>query len=149
MLILTLTLLLLLGWVQTLPTDDLVDGRNAALEFRNMIAAVTGRSAFDYLGYGCHCGLGGKGKPVDQVDFCCQVHDQCYADTSTYLQFWKLCSPHLITYSWSYANGVVSCTGAQDNCGYKTCLCDKFAAECFARNTFNPQYISYSQSRCS
>ena len=140
--------LVIIGSISSVPTDPLPQSRNAAFEFRAMISKVTGRSAFDYLGYGCHCGLGGKGKPVDALDQCCQIHDQCYADTSTYLQFWNLCSPHLVTYAWSYDDNVVSCTGNNNTCGYKTCICDKIVAECFARNTYNYQYKGHSQGLC-
>ena len=141
-------LVLIIGSISSLPTDELSQSRNAAFEFREMITKVTGRSAFDYLGYGCHCGLGGKGKPIDELDTCCQVHDQCYANTSTYLQFWNLCSPHLVGYSWNYNSGVVACSGNKDTCGYKTCMCDKIVAECFARSEYNLQHKGYSQRLC-
>ncbi|CAF0737535.1 unnamed protein product [Rotaria sordida] len=140
--------ILIIGSISSVPTDELSQGRNAAFEFREMITQVTGRSAMDFLGYGCHCGLGGKGQPVDAVDRCCQVHDQCYADTSTYLQFWNLCSPHLVGYSWNFNKNVITCTGNHDTCGYKTCMCDKIVAECFARNKYNDQYRGHSQRSC-
>lgn len=38
-------------------------------QFQRMVRLVTGRSAFfTYYGYGCYCGLGGKGTPVDDTD---------------------------------------------------------------------------------
>ncbi|CAF0953834.1 unnamed protein product [Adineta steineri] len=140
---------LIIGGISSIPTDDLSQSRNVAFQFREMITAVTGRSAFDYLGYGCHCGLGGKGKTVDGVDMCCKIHDQCYADTSTYLQFWNLCSPHLVGFSWKNDNGVLSCSDKPDTCAYKTCMCDKQVAECFAQNTYNDHHKGYSKSQCS
>ena len=38
------------------------------LQFGSMIRCETGRSALNYLFYGCYCGLGGSGIPVDGVD---------------------------------------------------------------------------------
>jgi secretory phospholipase A2 len=140
---------LIIGGISSIPTNQISQSRNAVIEFREMVTKVTGRSAFDFLGYGCHCGLGGKGKPVDKLDTCCQIHDQCYANTSTYLQFWNLCSPHLVGYSWTFDNGTVTCTGNKDTCGYKTCMCDKIVAECFAQNTYNNQFKGYSQGLCA
>lgn len=72
-----------------------------------MIFTATGRSPLDFNGYGCYCGFGGKGAPLDGVDRyvkeisstvsynkpghillliliilcrCCQMHDTCYSD---------------------------------------------------------------------
>ena len=37
-------------------------------QFRKMISCATGRSFWAYLPYGCYCGLGGSGIPVDDTD---------------------------------------------------------------------------------
>ena len=34
--------------------------------FGKLIARATRRNPFDYNGYGCYCGFGGKGRPVDK-----------------------------------------------------------------------------------
>ncbi|NXQ31594.1 PA2GA Phospholipase, partial [Alaudala cheleensis] len=51
----------------------------SVLELERMIRAATGRSALlTYSWYGCFCGIGGSGTPVDATDRCCQAHDCCY-----------------------------------------------------------------------
>ncbi|KAK3702459.1 hypothetical protein QZH41_020113, partial [Actinostola sp. cb2023] len=52
--------------------------KRAALQFFRLIRQYTRRNPLDYWGYGCWCGLGGKGKPKDGVDRCCQKHDWCF-----------------------------------------------------------------------
>ena len=39
-----------------------------SLQFGAMIWCKVGRSPLDYDGYGCWCGVGGKGEPVDEID---------------------------------------------------------------------------------
>ncbi|NXB93188.1 PA2GA Phospholipase, partial [Vidua macroura] len=51
----------------------------SVLQLERMIRAATGRSALlSYSWYGCFCGIGGSGTPVDATDRCCQAHDCCY-----------------------------------------------------------------------
>ena len=38
------------------------------ISFRRLIKRFTRRNPFDYNGYGCYCGLGGEGRPVDKLD---------------------------------------------------------------------------------
>ncbi|XP_075926410.1 uncharacterized protein LOC116946960 isoform X2 [Petromyzon marinus] len=42
--------------------------RRNVVQFGNMIECRMNRQPLDYYGYGCHCGFGGKGAPVDPTD---------------------------------------------------------------------------------
>lgn len=46
-----------------------VRSRRGILELAGAIRCSTGRSPFAFLRYGCYCGLGGKGWPMDRVDW--------------------------------------------------------------------------------
>ena len=105
-------------------------GRNL-YQFYNMITAVTGFNPLTtFNGYGCWCGLGGFGKPIDEIDSCCLVHDQCYSDVER-----QGCSPKLFNiYSYTAKRGYVECKDAQGTCNYKICTCDKNVADCYYKN---------------
>lgn len=45
-----------------------VSYKRSALNFGAMIWCAVGRNPLDYNNYGCFCGLGGGGTPVDNVD---------------------------------------------------------------------------------
>ncbi|EDO43503.1 predicted protein, partial [Nematostella vectensis] len=105
-------------------------------QFRKMIKCATGRSAWDYNRYGNWCGRGGGGTPVDGVDRCCRAHDLCWGEV-------KHCHPFSNLYRYRISGIYPSCSitcnaGKNDSCEQSICNCDKAAAECFARNTYNP-----------
>ncbi|XP_031572942.1 basic phospholipase A2 caudoxin-like [Actinia tenebrosa] len=105
------------------------------LQFGLMVNCMTGRFALDYNNYGSYCGVGGSGTPVDDLDRCCKVHDECYGR-------YDHCTPYYIYYT-SYRTGwhpncKITC-GDTDPCRKAVCMCDKEAAECFAKNKYNPK----------
>ncbi|XP_073937247.1 putative inactive group IIC secretory phospholipase A2 isoform X1 [Castor canadensis] len=74
-------------------------------QFQRMVKHITGRSAFfSYYGYGCYCGLGGKGIPVDDTDRCCRAHDCCYKKLKEIG-----CQPVLNSYPFHIVNSTVVC----------------------------------------
>ena len=52
------------------PKHDKLASKRSLWNFNSMINFGTERNSLHYLGYGCWCGLGGYGRPVDDVDRC-------------------------------------------------------------------------------
>jgi len=91
-----------------------------------------------YGDYGCFCGRGGAGTPLDETDECCKIHDQCWEDTG--LSTW-----YSLSYGYDYEckNGNFICQSEDE--GLKAlCDCDRAAAICFAKNyhTYKPQFFN-------
>ncbi|XP_061335426.1 phospholipase A2, membrane associated-like isoform X1 [Pezoporus flaviventris] len=83
----------------------LLPAHSSVLELEQMIRAATGRSALlSYSWYGCFCGIGGRGTPVDSTDQCCHAHDCCYKKLSS-----SRCSPKLVTYKYSIQGSKITC----------------------------------------
>lgn len=48
--------------------SPIVSYKRSVLDFGVMIYCAVGRSPLDYNGYGCFCGIGGQGTPMDDID---------------------------------------------------------------------------------
>ncbi|KAJ1142545.1 hypothetical protein NDU88_008859 [Pleurodeles waltl] len=73
--------------------------------FGFMMLDVTGKTSFPYYtSYGCHCGKGGAGMPVDATDWCCWTHDCCYEKLGL-----EGCSPKTEYYRYQVYKGIVVC----------------------------------------
>lgn len=82
--------------------------KDLATGFAGIIYCTTGRNPLDYNNYGCYCGLGGNGIPVDNIDRCCQAHDDCYGALQASSICWNI-SVYAEPYIWS-------CNGGHPNC---------------------------------
>ncbi|XP_008334839.1 phospholipase A2-like [Cynoglossus semilaevis] len=105
-----------------------------------IVCAQPGVNPLRYNNYGCWCGFGGQGTPRDDLDQCCKLHDHCYEASR------KIpgCSgvadlPYVIDYDFTCSNRQVACSATNDQCQAAVCECDRVAAHCFARNTYNPE----------
>ncbi|KAL9984943.1 hypothetical protein ACROYT_G007290 [Oculina patagonica] len=129
---------------------NFVSTKRGVLKFGVMIYCATGRNPFDYIGYGCWCGFGGKGTPVDNVDRCCRAHDWCYDN----IKASNICPFNFATYVMPYSRK--SCTVCEPasyywfwgRCRNALCECDATAARCFANNPYHDKNKRYPQSKC-
>ncbi|XP_015460793.2 phospholipase A2 [Astyanax mexicanus] len=142
-----------LSWFLLFATVSAVRGAvvpYALWQFGNMIqCAQPGVNPLIYNNYGCFCGLGGSGSPKDQLDRCCQVHDQCYTNAKK-LPECTFLDPYVKVYSHSCSNKKASCSGSNAKCEAAVCECDRVAAHCFAQynHVYNSAYKNLSQSQC-
>ncbi|XP_053161883.1 phospholipase A2-like isoform X2 [Hemicordylus capensis] len=117
--------------------------KRGLLEVAGAIKCGTGRSPLAYLGYGCYCGLGGKGWPRDKTDWCCHVHDCCYGLAED-----QGCNPKTWRYKWTCKHNTVVCDSTLDRCQKIMCQCDREATKCWRSATFNQRYIFWPNFLC-
>uniref|UniRef100_A0A183CG23 Phospholipase A2 n=1 Tax=Globodera pallida TaxID=36090 RepID=A0A183CG23_GLOPA len=86
-------------------------------------------TALVYDDYGCWCGIGGSGTPIDGIDLCCKLHDKCYDSAvdqglcyDTYIEYAE-------PYSWSCEGSELTCPGQQIGCKAALCECDKHVVD--------------------
>ncbi|KAI5622636.1 phospholipase A2 precursor, partial [Silurus asotus] len=125
----------------------------ALWQFRNMIICnmPTSWPILSYEDYGCYCGLGGSGNPVDDLDRCCQVHDLCYGDALKLKSCrWLIDNPYTESYAYDCDKKArkVTCKTNNGVCEMFICECDRKAAECFARSQYNKQFDRLPKARC-
>lgn len=77
-------------------------------------------SALHWNGYGCWCGVGGEGTPVDEFDAVCKVHDECW---DLHRNPGEICHEaqqgHWLGYRWEWTNNEVSWWLSLIRFGYK------------------------------
>ncbi|XP_059572703.1 acidic phospholipase A2 PLA-1, partial [Alligator mississippiensis] len=139
--------------------EDVVLAHGNAIQFGKMIKATTRKNALlSYNGYGCFCGLGGKGTPVDATDRCCHAHDCCYRRAKQ-----RGCKNPVITwYKYRIRKGRITCqllkiimclfllVNASNSCKKEVCECDRAAALCFKHtlSTYKRSYLFYPSKKC-
>ncbi|XP_077457371.1 phospholipase A2 [Stigmatopora argus] len=110
-------------------------------QFGKMIeCAQPGVSPLKYNDYGCWCGFGGTGNPVDDLDKCCKVHDKCYESSRKKPGCTNISDlPYVLVYDYTCSDGQVSCSATNNKCQSAVCECDRVAAHCFEKAKFNSE----------
>lgn len=124
------------------------------IQFREMIKCTLPDSnpLVDFGNYGCYCGLGGSGTAVDQLDRCCEVHDNCYGLAQNHSACQSaLDSPYTNIYDFNCneTSKTITCLSSQDECDLFICECDRVAAECFASSPYNTSNNNLPSETCS
>ncbi|XP_060056919.1 phospholipase A2, membrane associated-like [Erinaceus europaeus] len=110
-----------------------------------MVLKETGREFTNtYAFYGCHCGWGGRGPPLDQTDRCCFHHVCCY-----YRLHKKGCRIEQLEYVIDFKDRQLICA-QQEYCRAQMCECDRAVAQCLTRNmkSYKEKYHDYVKSKC-
>lgn len=103
--------------------------------------------------YGCYCGFGGQGVPVDKIDCCCRDHDECYDNLAKDGTCLSGDTGVGKVYKYTKVNKdgkhTVQCKPSSDTCAEKICECDKALAECFSTNEryYNSANRNYNRGR--
>jgi len=94
-----------------------------------------------YSNYGCYCGMGGKGDPVDMIDSCCYFHDRCYFDMKKKYHFGAYTDLYFkYKYSFKCRQDQVVCDGDLKGISLDLCKCDAQLSHCLAQYAlyYNP-----------
>ncbi|KFW78609.1 Phospholipase A2, major isoenzyme, partial [Phalacrocorax carbo] len=88
------------------------DSSRAMWGFRSMIKCTIPNSypLLQFADYGCYCGFGGSGTPVDELDRCCEVHDHCYSQAKRLESCRHIVdNPYTKPYNFTCSSGQVTC----------------------------------------
>ncbi|XP_034567013.1 phospholipase A2-like [Notolabrus celidotus] len=136
--------ILLLLSVASVATRKSQRKKKSLMELAKAVECTTGKSALDYTMYGCYCGMGGRGAPKDEADWCCFKHDCCYGEAES-----QGCQTKTDPYHWTCKDHTAECDDLEDTCKRQICECDREAVECLRQAPYNPANCVWPDFLCT
>jgi len=149
-----LTILFFIGIVSFSYADPLIRSKRSLWQLDQVMQCATQLSNYDvfstYNCHGCYCGKGGSGTPIDDIDQCCQAHDNCYSKFNQQQTFGCMEASGQIywdTYQFNCTIGDIDlptptgkmtrrtpqCTYGRTACARGGCECDVAFANCIRK----------------
>lgn len=98
-----------------------------------------------YNDYGCHCGAGiSSGKPLDETDRCCVIHDNCYRAAEKTYKVQAKCDTYTTSYTVTCckAQKITKCNDDKGVVSRALCECDQAMSRCISTPKALRQYRS-------
>ncbi|TKR61874.1 hypothetical protein L596_028927 [Steinernema carpocapsae] len=105
----------------------------AVYNMEGMAQCALGHNVFELADYGCWCGPGGSGTPIDGVDNCCMHHDKCYDAAVDDGDCRNVMEEYLDPDDWSCSNHTIVCKETTDKCKAALCNCDRNVVMCWSK----------------
>ncbi|MFH4976091.1 hypothetical protein AB6A40_002800 [Gnathostoma spinigerum] len=100
---------LLFCLIYNVPTSEAYGAPGLANFFSMIYCRLRVNGLIRYNGYGCYCGLGGSGTPVDGIDRCCMEHDECYNQAMISGGCWLKSQKYFATYHYRCVDRNAQC----------------------------------------
>ncbi|CAM1303775.1 PLA2G2E (predicted) [Pycnogonum litorale] len=122
------------SWPEGDSGTSLSRSKRSVLQFGAMIKEKTGKEAIEFSTHGKYCRLFPPEAgtiPEDNLDKCCQAHQECYKNDLTAC---ILGGQTFYTFSVGFFGSINCQDDNVDICQRRTCECDKTAVLCFDDN---------------